>query len=378
MTAVSADQAKACIRASTPTEVATMDASSVVAVSLDGSDGLSRARFRTAARLIRTVRRSGLIAVLTAASVTTGCNDELASLDPAQPPSPTTIPAPLIDDARRELSMPPDLRTDCDRLRAGSQGSCVQKLQGMLNARGAQLPGNETFGERTLDAVRQFQNARGLQVTGIVSDDTKAALYDLPPDDVDLDLRTDCIDLDQGAQGWCALSLQHLLIQYGAPLHATGTYGPQTADAVRQFQRDHQLPTTGATHSMTKKSLYDNLATLVPATPNTAVSCPGPECNVYLGRATTAGLAAAFDKGAILIGLATAVISVLVCTVLKATSPLAGILCEQIVQMTATAIIALFQQARDNHECIKVNLQPTDDGVKPVAPTRTDGAPCPA
>ncbi|MGH3914919.1 MAG: hypothetical protein ACRDTC_16155, partial [Pseudonocardiaceae bacterium] len=140
ITAVAADQAKACIRASTPIEVATMDASSVVTVSLDGSDGLSRARFRTVARPICTVRRRGLIAVLTAALVTTGCNHELAGLDPTQPTSPTTIPTPLIDDARRELSMPPDLRTDCDRLRSGARGSCVQKLQGMLNARGAQLP----------------------------------------------------------------------------------------------------------------------------------------------------------------------------------------------------------------------------------------------
>lgn len=353
-----------------------MDVPAVVTASLEGVDEPVRARRRAAVGVICTVRRSGLIAVLTAALVTSGCH-ELAGPNRAPSPSSTVMPAPRTDDARRELTMPPDLRTDCGHLRPGTQGSCVQKLQGMLNARGAQLPDNGIFDERTLDAVRQFQNARGLPVTGLVADQTKAALYDLPPADVDLDLRTDCVHLDQGAQGWCALSLQHLLIQYGAPLQATGTYGPETTEAVRQFQRDHELPTTGATYSMTKKALYDDLTTLVPSTPNTAVSCPGPECNVYLGRTTTADLAAAFDRGTIIIGLATAVISVLVCTVLKATSPLVGILCEQIVQMTATAIITLFQQARDNHECIKVNLQSTDDGVKPVAPARTDGAPCP-
>ncbi len=332
-------------------------------------------------RTPRTVRRGGRIAALTAAlTVTAACTSPADSdRTPSPPPTVTTTTPTPTNDLHSELSMPPDLRTDCGQLSSGDQGRCVEKLQRLLNARGAQLPVNGLFGEHTLDRVRQFQSARGLPITGGVADRTKAALYGVSPAGVDLDLRTDCVDLDQGAQGPCALSLQHLLIQYKqykAPLQDTGTYGPHTTDAVRQFQHDHGLPTTGATHSMTKEALYDNLPTVAPPTQNAVVSCPGSECSVYLGRTTTASLADAFDKRTILKELVTTVVSQIACTWLKTT--VLHVACATIVGLAVDYVIGLFQQGREDHTCVKVSFQPTSSGFRPAGLTHTDGAHCPS
>lgn len=185
---------------------------------------------------------------------------------------------------------------------------------------------------------------------------------------MDLDLRTDCVDLNQGAQGRCALSLQHLLIQYGAPLEGAGTYGPRTAEAVRQFQLDHGLPATGATHSMTKEALYDNLGA--------KVFCPSPECGWYLGRTTTASIADALDRHPLLAQAATTAIPELACAQLKKEG--FKVVCEEIVRPTIDFVIELFRQARDNNECVRVSFQHTTGGYKPIELTHTDGAHCPS
>ncbi len=62
-------------------------------------------------------------------------------------------------------------------MRLGSVGDDVKALQTKLNARGEQLPANGRFGPRTMEAVRRFQLAHGIQpANGIVNLGTQRAL----------------------------------------------------------------------------------------------------------------------------------------------------------------------------------------------------------
>ncbi|HEY6421694.1 MAG TPA: hypothetical protein VIY28_00320 [Pseudonocardiaceae bacterium] len=96
-------------------------------------------------------------------------------------------------------------------------------------------------------------------------------------------------------------------------------------------------------------------------------SCPGSGCSVYLGRTTTANLANAFDNHTI--------VSQLACARLKATG--LRVICEKTIDLTATTVITLFRQARDDHTCIQVSFQPTTHDLKPTTLTPTNGTHCP-
>jgi Putative peptidoglycan binding domain len=191
-----------------------------------------------------------------------------------------------------------------------------------------------------------------------------------------MDLRTECVDLRQGAQGQCTLSLQHLLIQYGAPLPNTGTYGPLTADAVSGFQRKHGLPDTGTAGPATKEALYANLTTLTatPVLPGATVYCPGRECSVYLSRATTASIANALDKHTIL-PLATFVVAQLACRQLSMKG--FQVFCNKTVYLLANYVITQFRDARYHHECVRVGFAQLASGdYTPVAVARSAGLHC--
>ncbi len=61
-------------------------------------------------------------------------------------------------------------------LRRGSRGDAVMLLQGKLAGLGYSLVADGIFGPRTENAVRSYQQARGLTVDGIVGPQTRAAL----------------------------------------------------------------------------------------------------------------------------------------------------------------------------------------------------------
>lgn len=61
----------------------------------------------------------------------------------------------------------------------GSTNAAVKSVEGMLNALGYSIEAvDETFDNQTAKAVRDFQAAQGLQVTGVVTGDTTYALMD--------------------------------------------------------------------------------------------------------------------------------------------------------------------------------------------------------
>lgn len=70
-----------------------------------------------------------------------------------------------------------------DTLRKGSKGAAVKELQELLLAHGYTLPkygADGDYGDETVDAVKEFQKANGLEIDGICGPKTWAALKAAP------------------------------------------------------------------------------------------------------------------------------------------------------------------------------------------------------
>ena len=62
------------------------------------------------------------------------------------------------------------------RLTLGSKGDDVKKLQTELNKYGYGLDVDGSFGQKTNDAVRDYQSKNGLSVDGVVGNNTWGCL----------------------------------------------------------------------------------------------------------------------------------------------------------------------------------------------------------
>lgn len=136
----------------------------------------------------------------------------------------------------------PDLRAL--PLRVGMQGEAVVDLQQRLVALGHDLGGDAIgeLGEGTAAAVTAFQAARGLRVDGICGDETWGCLVDIGRvlGERLLYERAPMLRGDDVAR------LQSLLGELGFDAgKVDGFFGPDTARAVLEFQRNAGLPTDG-------------------------------------------------------------------------------------------------------------------------------------
>jgi peptidoglycan hydrolase-like protein with peptidoglycan-binding domain len=123
----------------------------------------------------------------------------------------------------------------------GNRGSNVRAIQGFLREQGIVLRITGIFDTPTVEAVKQFQTARGLPVTGMVDGPTWARF-----------LRT----LSRGLSGEDVAVLQRQLNEKrGAGLVVDGVFGPTTYSAVRSFQRHAGLPITGVVDANTWRYL---------------------------------------------------------------------------------------------------------------------------
>jgi putative peptidoglycan binding protein/penicillin-insensitive murein endopeptidase len=115
---------------------------------------------------------------------------------------------------------------------AGNRGSDVRALQGLLRERGAtDLYISGIFDTPTVAAVRAFQTARGLPVTGMVDAGTWVRLI---------------IRLEPGATGEAVKVVQRELNdKRRAGVTVNGVLSGATVTAVRSFQRHAALPVTG-------------------------------------------------------------------------------------------------------------------------------------
>jgi len=124
-------------------------------------------------------------------------------------------------------------------LREGASGADVADLQRRLTASGFDTgPADGAFGARTAEAVRAFQQSRGLLVDGEVGPGTQAALEGSAANGPRPVLR-------QGANGPAVVELQTKLNGHGVACGVDGDFGPQTADAVRAFQQSRGFTVDG-------------------------------------------------------------------------------------------------------------------------------------
>ncbi|MEO0408770.1 MAG: peptidoglycan-binding protein, partial [Cyanobacteria bacterium P01_A01_bin.135] len=172
-------------------------------------------------------------------------------------------------------------------LRRGDLGQRVTQLQQRLADLGfysGAVDGD--FGEATEAAVQRFQTARGLTVDGLVGSATQAALEQpapQPADSSDSATRTpDPNDglLERSESGDAVADLQRRLATlnyYDGPID--GSYGPQTEEAVSQFQADNNLATDGVAGPATLAAIEQSPAPVAeaPSGEPTATSQPVPE-----------------------------------------------------------------------------------------------------
>ncbi len=155
-------------------------------------------------------------------------------------------------------------------LRLGDSGNDVAILQTQLNRIARNYPAipiiperNAVFGTFTQAAVRKFQEIFSLPQTGVVD---KATWYKIKRYYVGVKSLTDLVSegisieeaqlpfvgsVGEGDSGIAVRSVQYYLTVIAAfnpeinPPEITGNFGPQTAEAVRDFQTFYGLPVTG-------------------------------------------------------------------------------------------------------------------------------------
>ncbi|MFG2918865.1 peptidoglycan-binding protein [Kitasatospora sp. NPDC048298] len=154
-------------------------------------------------------------------------------------------------------------------LQLGEVDGCVTQLQVELNRTGATLTVDGQFGSATDTAVRTFQASHSLTVDGIVGPATKSSLdAAAAAASGTVDLRTQCGDLQTGATGACASTLQTMLNTFNAGrLTVDGQFGPATDTAVRNFEAAHALTIDGIVGTAVKNALYTSTPTPLPSGP---------------------------------------------------------------------------------------------------------------
>ncbi|MBQ6595523.1 MAG: peptidoglycan-binding protein [Clostridia bacterium] len=138
----------------------------------------------------------------------------------------------------------------------GDSGPEIGRLQqALISLHYYAGPVDAVYGEETRRAVRLFQLANGLTVTGIADPACLIRLYEGTPIDHDLFLENAaCAAGDSGSR---VRLLQHALKALSCfEGDVTGIYGNETRLAVQRFQASHQLEATGEADSGTLRSLY--------------------------------------------------------------------------------------------------------------------------
>ncbi len=121
----------------------------------------------------------------------------------------------------------------------------IQNIQRELSARGfynGAVDGVQ--GPRTEQAIRDFQKGKGSQNTLEPSDELLNLIKRTP---VKSDI-TGSINapVDGAGKSLRVLSLQRALARLGyGPVRTSGTFGPDTKEAIERFERDWMMPVTG-------------------------------------------------------------------------------------------------------------------------------------
>ena len=120
-------------------------------------------------------------------------------------------------------------------------------------------PNDGVFGSDLEGALRRFQLANGLSITGVADPSTLMRLYEGTPQDFDSFLESStCVPGDVGSK---VRLLQHclFLMNYFSG-DTTGVFGTVTRAAVTAFQSAHSLEVTGEADVETLRLLYNTCA----------------------------------------------------------------------------------------------------------------------
>ncbi len=136
-------------------------------------------------------------------------------------------------------------------LRIGARGTAVRELQTRLRAAGQNVTVDGVFGPGTLNSVRAFQRKNGLSADGVVGPATWGKLSGgapapRAPAPAAGSSGGSGPTLRSGSRGPAVKALQQRLTQLGFNTKgADGGFGPNTAAAVRAFQRSRGLGADG-------------------------------------------------------------------------------------------------------------------------------------
>ena len=138
-------------------------------------------------------------------------------------------------------------------IRRGDTGPAVEEIQSILVGLELLPAVSEAFDEATENAVRAFQQSRGIGVDGLVGSETWQALDGAR---WKLGARTLYHSVPTSLVGEDVRALQERLLEMGFDSgRADAIYGPRTARAVAQFQREVGLTPDGSCGPQTMKAL---------------------------------------------------------------------------------------------------------------------------
>jgi len=224
-----------------------------------GADGIFGPGTEAALRNVQSafgLTASGMVDETTAARLLSG-NAPAPAPAPA-PEAPAESPAPEVE----APAAPAPSDSPLIGLKYGDWGGNVTTLQEQLIASGRALRGGADglFGLVTMNALKDFQAANGLEVTGRVNDATAQALASNSADRsaaAASNPYTQLVGLRPGALGGSVEALQQRLLDLGVQVRGgvDGIFGPATANSLKAFQTQRGLPADGVVDNATAEAL---------------------------------------------------------------------------------------------------------------------------
>jgi len=224
-----------------------------------GADGIFGPGTEAALRNVQSafgLTASGMVDETTAARLLSG-NAPAPAPAPA-PEAPAESPAPEVE----APAAPAPSDSPLIGLKYGDWGGNVTTLQEQLIASGRALRGGADglFGLVTMNALKDYQAANGLEVTGRVNDATAQALASNSADRsaaAASNPYTQLVGLRPGALGGSVEALQQRLLDLGVQVRGgvDGIFGPATANSLKAFQTQRGLPADGVVDNATAEAL---------------------------------------------------------------------------------------------------------------------------
>ena len=148
-------------------------------------------------------------------------------------------------------------------LSRGSKGSEVATLQEKLNSLGYDVGNTDgDFGQKTENALKEYQHSNGLQETGVLDETTYHALFaetdsDEARADAPAPSTSEAPILAEGSKGDEVKALQEKLADLGyTNSKADGCFGKGTEEALRAFQLANDLSVTGTLDKASRACLF--------------------------------------------------------------------------------------------------------------------------